>query len=53
MKMQLILGIVESTIPEETFETKLGNLLGLCHGFKIKDPTLMDTFEKAKKEVNK
>ena len=49
----LILAIVESTIPEESFGEKLANFLALCHGFKVKDPSFMDTFEKAKKEVNK
>ena len=49
----LILAIVESTIPEESFGEKLANFMALCHDFKVKDPSFMDTFEKAKKEVNK
>lgn len=49
----LILAIVESTIPEESFGEKLAHFLALCHGYKVKDPSFMDTFEKAKKEVNK
>ena len=48
----LILAIVQSTIPDESFG-KLANFLALCHGFKVKDPSFMDTFKKSKKEVNK
>ena len=47
----IIIEIVESTTPQETFQEMLHYFIELRIAFKLENPTFMDTFNKYKKEL--